>query len=505
MFDVLVANKVERQRPLQRSEQLKLARFLRRRALRREKLGLSAVEKQKEEDSPELEAKRYKTLHSAYELWVQEDNHVVIGPDAKPLPMYKVSKEYVQEEKKYDPKFDDDLDKSADEDEDMDWVPKFGKRQPTRDSGDEYDSEDVDDEQEQDKDDEDDAKYVLPLYKSRYRKEALNSSNLRYKFEKQGYEVLPYMAGGDKDFIDLKFGKVQDAKHRHHFILFQLLFLSMLSQKWNNAFKAFSLLLRFKYTDITLIWPLGIEILCKLNEDKIKSKYPDIDPYDLQVLNLDGLDIDLGPTPKDEQFYEWLETYYTARYKKIVFSLNSYKLHKLPNSKVVSTNILNHCWVLLIRRKYSQLDTLLAEMILVPPFSLDGNIFYIHSLCFMLQANEILKSKESFDGAKVEELLVKCEQSLKTASSLNCEFPENLIKYQISEIRFNSEERAFTGDSPVSSTPDHQEENNTNERNEFNDFNFDDLPDDRERNIDSEDDEFPTQDKNYYNYTDDED
>lgn len=209
-----------------------------------------------------------------------------------------------------------------------------------------------------------------------------------------GLEVLPYE----------NYNSVNSISRHHVKNLQTLLHLNVLRRNWQLAYKIFCLLVRTPAVDLRSIWPIGIEILRHCNQSGLK----------------------------EEKFYTWLSSFYATRNSKpSVYS----KLRKTSapiwrsGSKLnTPLYVVSLLWSVLVKGKYSDLKDRLEELLLEPPYNLDGVFYFLLLLCYLIEAaNMVDERMKIFIVQRVRTNLLKCDE-------LNFLYPREIIAGQLDKV-----------------------------------------------------------------------
>lgn len=151
--------------------------------------------------------------------------------------------------------------------------------------------------------------------------------------------------------------------------LLNLLHVNILRQHWDLAYRAFSLLLRFDYVDLRAIWPLGVEILTRRKEEMVRQNT--------------GSRLELL---KCRRFLEWLELVYPVL-PSVLLTIQSRvgPVFRAGSRRHAPAYVAAGLWQLLVEKQYVKLRESLDELLLVPPYSIDGGFFYIQALCCLCE------------------------------------------------------------------------------------------------------------------------
>lgn len=163
--------------------------------------------------------------------------------------------------------------------------------------------------------------------------------------------------------------------------LLNLLHISILYKRWDQAYRAFGLLLRFEQVDLRAIWPLGLEILSRRKEEMVKNKT--------------GSKLELM---KCRRFLEWLELVYPVL-PSVVLTTQSRvgPVFRAGSRRHAPAFVAAGLWQLLVDKSYNKLRETLDELLLVPPYSIDGGFFYIKALCCLCENIQLADLYVHFD------------------------------------------------------------------------------------------------------------
>lgn len=164
--------------------------------------------------------------------------------------------------------------------------------------------------------------------------------------------------------------------------LLNLLHINILYKRWDQAYRAFGLLLRFELVDLRAIWPLGLEILSRRKEEMIKNKT--------------GSKLELM---KCRRFLEWLELVYPVL-PSVVLTTQSRvgPVFRAGSRRHAPAFVAAGLWQLLVDKSYNKLRETLDELLLVPPYSIDGGFFYIKALCCLCENVQLADLYVNFDA-----------------------------------------------------------------------------------------------------------
>ncbi|SCU81709.1 LAMI_0B07338g1_1 [Lachancea mirantina] len=272
------------------------------------------------------------------------------------------------------------------------------------------------------------------------------SKTVRCSFDaiKSGQEVIP-----------VRNNTSHHMAHVHR--LNDLLHVAVLERQWKFAYRCFCVLIRLPDIDIRSIWGLGVRILHEMA----------------------GSDPQIGTS---QQFLEWLSSVYSRKsnYNQTinhkldpVFRLGS----RTHTAKFVTTWL----WEILLdtcpnetegafigaqemkanERKSNYLIEKLSEMVLVPPYMDDPEIWFIYALCHLVQADLLSRqflqdyvptntSHRNIASNQVVQHITHAKNYLSVSASKdkNFTFPEKAILHQLSVF----ESRLYRSDHSSTST-----------------------------------------------------
>ncbi|CEP63409.1 Rrn11p LALA0_S08e01794g [Lachancea lanzarotensis] len=226
--------------------------------------------------------------------------------------------------------------------------------------------------------------------------------------------------------------------HVHYRQLSELLQISILHKKWENAYRCFTILIRLPGVDIRSLWGAGAAILDALSQS---TK-------------------DIGTTT---EFLGWLSSIYTSK-SNFNHSMN---LTLDPvfrsGSKTHSAKfVISWLWESLFdacsdrnsgsNNLYDNFDSRLpklmekiSEMVLSPPYMEDPEIWFIYALCHLICADKLSarfsNQNETFSGLEKDIARNQVTQSITNAHNClkNCldkgehyKFPHRFIQEQLS-------------------------------------------------------------------------
>lgn len=260
--------------------------------------------------------------------------------------------------------------------------------------------------------------------------ESSSWTKLNFILRTQGLEILPNLPL-TSEIVGKGSKKFRSVTNIHLDNLKQLLHINILRRKWDAAYKAFCLIIRFRHVDIRSLWPLGIEILSRLAENELPPDQSDVSGR------------------KDERFFNWLSSFFSVN--KHYRSLRNSLVHQISapiwrsGSKThTPIYIVAYMWLLLRKGKFTQLKDKLEELFLEPPYNNEGVFYYIHTLCCISELASFLtyqSHNDSGEGNTETELFVSRDEllqkvrdnikdidlSIQKGKDLNFSFPEKLI------------------------------------------------------------------------------
>lgn len=181
--------------------------------------------------------------------------------------------------------------------------------------------------------------------------------------------------------------------------LTQILFINVSRGNWDIAYRSFSILIRIPEVDIRNIWGLGTRIL-----------------------------MERGQTTRSLEFLKWMSTVYSSKvnfiqsfcYRNAPAFRSGSKTHSpkyattwLWNSLIRATELISieeeggvdgdvEMDVGITKSngmdKISQLIDRLSEMVLVPPYMEDAEVWFIYSMCHMVKADYL---SSQYDGSQL--------------------------------------------------------------------------------------------------------
>lgn len=300
----------------------------------------------------------------------------------------------------------------------------------------------------------------MPLVNKRY-----------FDIKSEGYEVLEPLVDIDSYLL------------KHIEILTQILFSSVSQGNWDIAYRTFSLLIRIPEVDIRNIWGLGTRIL-----------------------------MERGQTTRSLEFLKWMSTVYSSKQNFV----QSHYHRKAPVFRSGSRThtpkyALTWLWNCLIKvtelisieeekgvntneeendngSKQSAMDKLtelidkISEMVLVPPYLDDPEIWFIYSMCHMVHADylsgkfncqRLSGSRRDIARNQVTQHIHYVKTYLQNCSQKgNFEYPKQFIQSRLEEF----EKRMYEDESKPENMKLQESYDNTsysNEDDEENPFQID--------------------------------
>ncbi|EMG48835.1 hypothetical protein G210_0531 [Candida maltosa Xu316] len=242
----------------------------------------------------------------------------------------------------------------------------------------------------------------------------------RFIIESNGFEVLP---------IEKNPHEPKSSFHQHITNLTSLLHLQIMRQNWSSAYKIFSILLRFPQVDLRTIWPLGIEILLNMNELENGNNV-----WSLKV----------------KKFFNYLASFYTI--SKTSSAQNTVRNNRSNTAPVWRSGtrtltpmyIITSLWYLFVNQDYEQVLNRVNELIIEPPYNLEGVLYFIVSLCHLCEGTKTVESwKKSYTGNKsdghrvlnqLKEVEKKMMDNFRKCEELDFLFPKTEIEAQFHEL-----------------------------------------------------------------------
>lgn len=288
-----------------------------------------------------------------------------------------------------------------------------------------------------------------------------------------GLETLPR---------DTNEGKIS-VKSQHINYLKTLLHLQMLRRNWDLAYKIFSLLVRLP-VDIRSIWPLGIEILRQ--RERIDSK---------------NEESRVSRPALDEKFFDWLSTFFIIPNKNSATLPTHTKGITAPiwrsGSKYhAPLYIVTALWNLLSKGEYVKLKDKLENLLLEPPFNIEGEFYFLLVLCYIEElvhlANQYLSSKTTQSKSETYNLILSktkiIEQNLTKCDTFRYLYPKEFMVDQVATI-LKSLDSGYVAESTDSSSDSEELDSDDNEPLHVNDIDDDEDDEEEDDDDDEEDDE----------------
>ncbi|CCH42510.1 RNA polymerase I-specific transcription initiation factor RRN11 [Wickerhamomyces ciferrii] len=299
------------------------------------------------------------------------------------------------------------------------------------------DQEDQNEDQ-NDNDDDDDGNNYDDDDESGSKSSKIALSKGRYKIKKQGLEILPYIDTIEDDLARDRASYILGIRlpysRKHTFILTKLLHLNILKRNWDVAYRCFSILIRVPFIGIRSIWPLGIEVLTRLSEEKFKQTQPEnsIDFYQLKTMKTGNLSTRLGQF-KDEQFLTWLQNFYPPTRSQHPTFMKTPQPFRISSKITAPVFVLNLIWTLIMKQDFQKVNDKLSEMLLQPPYINDGTFFFLQGFSYQLEASQLCHETK-IDKSKIEILIQNCKKFYKEAKEKNATFPEDLVNNELNFI-----------------------------------------------------------------------
>lgn len=225
-----------------------------------------------------------------------------------------------------------------------------------------------------------------------------------------------------------------------------LLHINILRRNWDLAYKVLCLVVRFDATDLRSLWPLALEILSRKKEQMRASG---------SMLKLDLV--------KEQQFLEWLHLSFPVSHTPINLTYSSLgPVYRSATRHYAPLYVITLLWELLVLRNYSKLRDLGDDLILQPPYSIDGVMYYILALGNIAECIHLASCYINFDrnldtmgeneeiGDLAEDMMLlgskdtiksRILNNIKAASKLlgNChklkfEYPETLLHGELENL-----------------------------------------------------------------------
>ncbi len=278
-------------------------------------------------------------------------------------------------------------------------------------------------------------------------------SKSKFIIESNGLEILPIE--DDKD-------QSKSIFNHHLKNLTNLLHLQIMKQNWKQSYKIFSILIRFPQVDLRSIWPLGIEILLHMNEIHQKN-------------NLWSL--------KVKKFFNYLSSFYlisnvnATTNSKVNNRSNVAPVWRSGSKTLTPMYIITSLWYLFILQDYEQVMNRINELILEPPYNLEGVLYFIASLCSLcngfkiveawkIQNEDMVKFTNEMNQPirsqhQVSEELNKIEKDimnyLKKCTELQFIFPKEQIEQELKHLHHAVQEKKNITNESSSSENEEQE------------------------------------------------
>lgn len=304
-----------------------------------------------------------------------------------------------------------------------------------------------------------------------------------------GLEVLPYH----------KYEGGRPVKDQHINNLKTLLHLQMLRRNWSLAYKIFCLLVRLP-VDIRSLWPIGVEIL-KRKGDQNHNELENQNELGSTSSEMHSSGRSSGSrvsvrTVLDEKFFDWLSTFY------IIPNVNSANL--TTHSKEISAPIwrsgskyhaplyiVSALWNLLTKGEYVKLKDKLENLLLEPPYNIEGEFYFLLVLCYIEElihlADKYLHvSNNNGFHSKTEiynQILGKTkiiEQNLGKCDELHYQYPKELIVDQVAAILKSLDSRYVVENSDATSSDSEEENVVEDEPLQINDIHGEEIDDEEE-------------------------
>jgi RNA polymerase I-specific transcription initiation factor RRN11 len=301
----------------------------------------------------------------------------------------------------------------------------------------------------------DDADEQKPPTKFLSRAEAYADTHLNLK--KLGLEILPHI-GPHNDQVLYHTGSY---RRRHSVALTSVMYINVLRRNWKVAYRCFSMLIRIRLVDLRAIWPIGLEILTRLAEEKVEEKHPDANEYNLRTFfkGVDNPDtVDVSST--DEQYLNWLRTQYgIASYYLDPSRDHSIIPYRMGTQFMPPMYVQSLIWLLLTKQKFQTANELLEELLNKRTYFNDGLFHFLQGYSYQLEAAMLSNEKSNIDVQRIEKLISDSNKFYNLAKTKKASFPEkmlntemNLIKTKmINDLEFGRDldednEDFFTGD-----------------------------------------------------------
>lgn len=278
----------------------------------------------------------------------------------------------------------------------------------------------------------------------------------------QGLETLPsFYSDSRSSFLNSHITRINSLLH-----------LSVLRRNWSSAYKCFALLIRMPYMDLRTIWPLGLEILKRVSEEKFSAlcnpeQLGKLDSPKMRLLaivrNIDTVNqikqMAQISLPEEElkqlvsqhcqqpessnplRFLQWLHTIYGVG-KEVSF-VHEYELtdegvsrktqsYRAPvwrsGSKVhtplyITTMILH----MVMSGQLQEVEDLISEMTLEPPYNLDGWFYYLRGVNRLFEAKIASRETSAELAESAMPFFVQCKE-------FGFDYPEKVVAKEIEKI-----------------------------------------------------------------------
>lgn len=268
--------------------------------------------------------------------------------------------------------------------------------------------------------------------------ERFTSDQAHFLIRKEGLEILPHIDsdhGHDNTASSKHLSNSISYSKKHTMVVSKLLHLNILRKNWKIAYKCFSLLIRIHHVDIRSIWPLGIEILTRLAEEEFLNKQPE-GSYDEYKLRTNFNDQELSSQLqlfKDEQFIQWMQTFYPVNVKFKPNKKWSQLPYRIASRDTPAVYIVTLIWILIMKQNFEKVNEKLSELLLQAPYINDGTFYFLQGFSYQLEASSLSKN-DNIDIQQVEKLMLDAKKFYKEAKKRNAEFPEELINKDLNLI-----------------------------------------------------------------------
>ncbi|CCD24403.1 Rrn11p NDAI_0D00890 [Naumovozyma dairenensis CBS 421] len=256
-----------------------------------------------------------------------------------------------------------------------------------------------------------------------------------------------------------------------------LLYLNVSRENWDIAYRIFTLLIRIKKLDIRSIWGIGVRILSEKSPTKTLDFLNWMNSVYSSRLNfIQGINYRMDPvfksgsrthTPKYTLTWLWKSLIQYSTKKIISGNNNSNESLEDGSSSELDIDIN------IDRNNLLDLIEKISEMVLIPPFMEDSEVWFIYSLCHMVLADDLSSkfnplisngSRGDIERNQVIQHIQKTKSYLQTSMNKgDFEYPEKYILKQLSIY----EQRLYASD-PTS--------NNNNVTDEDVDMQLQDIP-----------------------------